>query len=191
MPQSSPNSARLPARFRFAPPLVADLDALVSDIDRPAEAMLSRPGLDLLRLQRRFRGRVMLVSDAPVEQALWVGAVLGLANAVSVLERGAGVAAKAALVIDRFGPKGFDFLGAAAAVAQIGPDAGRHWLLGHDPRLQRALLSAGTTLVQLSDSDRLPLRTLRPARGDGWADADDRVTGRRLADALPPASGMG
>lgn len=161
-------------------PLVVDLDAgflvgLAEAAFDPNAVNVSRPGWDLIRLQRRFRGRVLALSAAPVDVASWAAGLLGLGNALITVPSGG--AAKAQVVTAQMSVQGFDIMGDAQAVTTMA--AGRRlWLIGRDETLKRRMLTAGRQLYLLNDSDRFPLAQLAVAGVSSWdTEADIHAAG--------------
>lgn len=184
------------AHLHWPLPLVIDLDAGLldgwptggDDFD-PARLSLSRPGWDLVRLHKRFRARILLLSSAPPDRALWVAGVLGLDRALVSMRTGSGAAEMAQVVTEHFPRAGYDYLGNAASVATVGAGARRVWLVGRQVAgLRGRLLTGGGQLVTLDPEDRFPLEHLvgagggvgrrRDGRDSGW-DAD--ATGKGAA----------
>lgn len=179
MSSPSLHSAPRPKAHLFWPPaLVVELEggvlqALAPDGDLYARApdtlWLARPALDLLRLQKRFRGRVILVSDSPRDWALWVAEVLGWGQAVFSVPEGGGARAKARFIAPELDRRGYDVLGSPAFVGLLGPAARRGWVAGRDEALQARLLTAGVPVYQFDDRDRVRVSELLGQTASGWA----------------------
>ena len=177
-PVSSPSSAPRPKAHLFWPPaLVVELEGgVLQGLERagdlynaaPDVLRVARPALDLMRLQKRFRGRVILVSDSPRDWALWVAGVLGWNHAVMTVPEGGGARAKARFIAPELERRGYDVLGSREFVGILGPAARRGWVAGHDEALQARLLTAGVPTYQVDDGDCVPVADLMAPAVSGW-----------------------
>ena len=172
-PETSDRWPGPPDHLRRPRPLVVDLDqgvlagsgAALPSPD-PAGLRIHRPALDLIRLQRRFRGPVLLLSALPRDWALWLGDRLGAGD--RVLATGRRAEDKAVAALKRFEVRGFDFLGDVATVTAVGPYAHRLWLMGGAETLKARFRTSGVPLVRLDAEDTLALRDLAPPGVSGW-----------------------
>lgn len=176
------HQVNVPVGMRWAAPLVVDLDGgLVSGPVDPfdlSQVRFNQPALDRIRLQRRFKGRVLLLSHLSYETALWVAQLVGLDNCVDCLsEEGTGAKARGEAMARRslhhFEANGFDFLGGRPSVAAVGPYARRLWLVGTDFDLKSQMRTWGVTLSMLDETATVAAKDLiADGKASDW-DQDD------------------
>jgi len=138
-------------------------DRVLPDV---AALPLNEPLLDWLRAERRAGRRLVLVTAADRRIAEAVAARVGLFEEVLASDGGRNLkaAAKAAILVDRFGQGGFDYAGDARADLPVWRAARRAIVVG-GPRLERAARRvAEVERVFPPATGRLPvvLRALRP-----------------------------
>lgn len=167
-------SIRSPQAHLYWPlPLVAELgEPLVSGLlgsdgairQDPTNLALCRAAWDLLRLQRRFKGRVLLVSSAPWEDALWVAHQIGFDRSLAPMITPGDTAGLRRLVAEHLGGGAFDVIGGAQIAASLGVLARRMWLIGEDDTLRRQMLTRGVQMLSLDSEDRFAIADLAVAR---------------------------
>src|SRR6056297_1987523 len=135
-----------PLRALALPGLVARgravFKAVVADrgIVDPAHLVLNEAVLDAVRAAREAGRRTALVSASNHRQVAAVAEAVGLFDEVHGSEGGANLkgGAKAAFLTERFGEKGFDYIGDAAADVPVWRAARRAITVRADAALRRA-----------------------------------------------------
>src|SRR6056297_1749901 len=133
----------------------------------PAMLPLNEDVVDTLRAARVAGRRTALVSASDVRQAEAVAAATGLFDEVHGTAGGCNLkgAAKAAFLAERFGRKGFDYIGDARADLPVWAAARKAITVGASPSLARAAEAANPAAEHLAPPAgrvRAMLKALRP-----------------------------
>lgn len=172
------------AHLRWPRPLLVELAPALVSGGNPAAVFgehelahmtLCRPAWELLRLQRRFRGRVIGIAGAWAQDSGWLAQRLGLERAPRSLH-GADEPQDVLRAVQRlYGRAGVDLLAGREGALRMGQVARRVWLIGKGFGLRAELLTAGVQMIELDAEDRLALADVAPLRdaataisGDAW-----------------------
>ncbi|WP_138465430.1 hypothetical protein [Poseidonocella sp. HB161398] len=166
------SAALPPFHLRFPRPLVVDVDHALLSGARPGRApadprllRINRPALELLRLWRRFRGQVRLLTALPEGWDQWLGELLGLAG--KVIRTGRRTEDMAMTTLTQFETRGFDLIGGGEIVSAIGAYAHRLWLVGERGGLRSGMRTSGVPLVALEAADTVAVSEIAGG-GQGW-----------------------
>ncbi|WP_172328649.1 hypothetical protein [Mangrovicoccus sp. HB161399] len=169
----APSLPQPPFHLRFPKPLVVDVDQALLAVPEtqlsapdPAELRLHRPALELLRLWRRFRGQIQLLTGLPQDWGLWLCEALGLRASVTCTGRRA--QDKATVAMKHHGMRSFELLCGLPAAEALGPYVHRLWLIGERHALQDRLRSSGVAMSMLDGSDTVAMRDLVGRGSSGW-----------------------
>lgn len=133
----------------------------------PATLPLNKVVLDHLEAARAEGRRTALISASDTRQVEAVAAFTGLFDEACGTSEGRNLKgdAKAALLIERFGAKGFDYIGDAPADVPVWAAAGRAVTVGARPGLRRAAEAVNDDVTHLDPpvgKVQAALRALRP-----------------------------